>query len=72
MGVSQEVQVFSLLRHRLDVQGVFRNFVRILARSRHLYCTTPVKVEIAKIIGEFLECIFINISIIICDKEMDG
>ena len=44
----------------------------VLAGSRHFDGATPVKVEVAQLVSEFLEDIFVQVRVVIGYKEMSG
>ena len=54
----------------LNVGEEFSNLVSILARSRHFNGTSPIKVVVAKQVGEVLNGGFLELGVIEADIEV--
>ena len=69
---SQEVEVALYGRLCLYVECVLADFVRVLARSRNFDTSTPVEVEVAKLICQVLQDCTVKVRCVVANEEMGG
>ena len=70
MCCSQEVEVALLSWFCLNVEGILANLVRVLARSRDFDTSTPVEVEVTKLVCQILQDCTVEVRSVIADEEV--
>lgn len=70
MSGSQEVEVALLRWFCLNVECILADLVCVLARSRDFDTSTPVEVEVTKLVCQILQDSTVDVRSIIADEEM--